>query len=320
MCKFYNHERYVTIYHYDEKDKYFTHHEENCYQPAGIGLPANSTDIPVPDGELPSGFIYVFENEQWTAKKDVFKKNRASNMSEENYIYQENLPPYFTIGTFDFHKMPQYEKIENFTNPQLQSLILTYRYLHIQNEFIEVIDFHEKYVKNIQNIGMIFPQDRNPAIMYRLKTESLILSIRSLFDELVQLTYITCYKSIFIKDSQIKVDCIGDLFSPKKVTNYPLCKKIILGDDINYQQDSSGFLKMINNLFNSIKHSFIHYEVYNSFPPETPNVISLYKKQNDFSSGKVIFFNHSLFQIMFGFKCNFNRIINNQKEFLLNRK
>ncbi|MFQ0998733.1 hypothetical protein [Gilliamella sp. BG6] len=74
MCKFYDHERYVTIYHYDEKDKYFTHHEENCYQPAGIGLPANSTDIPVPDGELPSGFIYVFENEQWTAKKDVFKK------------------------------------------------------------------------------------------------------------------------------------------------------------------------------------------------------------------------------------------------------
>ena len=317
MSKFYDYERYVTIYHYDQYDKYFINKENNYYQPAGTGLPAHSTDIPVPEKALPEGYLYVFEDSKWVETEDNFVR---IEQEEKNYIYQENLPSTFKIDTILFTDMPTYEEIERFTNPQLQALMLTSKYSHIQHEFIDILDFHDKYIKNIQNSEQFYSPNHNPMIMYRLKTESLMLSIRSLFDELVQLTYVTCYKNDFNNDNkkQIRIDCIGDLFSDSKIVNYPLCKKIILGDENDYEKDKSRFLKTINDLFNSIKHSFLHYESMSLYS-DVPNIVSFCKDRNKFSSNKILFLNHSLFQIMFGFQSNFRRIIKNQKKYLLSK-
>lgn len=315
--EFYEYDRYVTIFHYNKWDKFFTHKEDNYYQQKGIGLPANSTDIELPSQKLPKGQIYVFENDQWIVKEDIFPR---TNLIEENYIYNKECSiKQFQIESYSFLQMPKYEEIERFTNPELQSLMIVNKHLLIQHEFIDIVKFHEENIKNLQNPYQLMQLEQNPFILYRLKTEGLILSIRSLFDELVQLTYVTCYKSLFKTRNKIEVDCIGDLFSTKKNSTYPLCKQILIGNGIDYYEDNTEFLKTINNLFNSIKHSVLHYEAMLLYS-DVPNVVSYYKKSNYFSKNDVLFFNHSLSQIMFGFQSNFRRIINNQKKYLLSIK
>lgn len=317
MCeKFYEYDRCVTIFHYDKWYKFFIAKEDNYYQSKGSGLPANSTDIELPNQELPKEQIYVFENGEWIVKEDTFPRVK---LIEENYIYSEEcLAKQFQIESYSSFEMPQYEAIERFTNPELQSPIIVARYLSIQYEFMDILKFHEENIKNLLNSKQILPE-KNLVIIYRLRTEGLILSIRKLFDELVQLTYITCYKNSFDTNKKIEMDCIGDLFITKKDSIYPLCKQILIGDGIDYDKDNTEFLKTINKLFNSIKHSVLHYEAM-SLSSAIPNVISFYKDRNKFSSDDVLFFNHSLFQIMFGFQSNFKRIIKNQKKFLLSIK
>ena len=95
-----------------------------------------------------------------------------------------------------------------------------------------------------------------------------------------------------------------------------ISKEIILGNDAEYEKDKTGFLKILNELFNSIKHSSLHHESYASYS-ETPNIVSYYVKNNKLSSYKVKFHNHSLAQIMCGFIENFERIIRNQKKYLM---
>jgi hypothetical protein len=317
MCeKLYEYDRCVTIFHYDKWHKFFIAKEDNYYQPKGIGLPANSTDIELPNQELPKGQIYVFENGEWIVKEDTFPRVK---LIEENYIYsKECLTKQFQIESYSFLEMPRYEAIERFTNPELQSLMIVNKYLLIQHEFMDILKFHERNIKNLPNLNQFLPE-KNPVIIYRLKTEGLILSIRKLFDELVQLTYVTCYKSNFDTNNKIEVDCIGGLFTTRKDSIYPLCKQILIGDGIDYDKDNTEFLKTINKLFNSIKHSVLYYEAMLLYS-DIPNVVSFYKDRNKFSSNDVLFFNHSLFQIMFGFQSNFKRIIKNQKKYLLSIK
>lgn len=311
---FYEHDRHVTIFHYCKWNKQFIQKEDNYYQQKGLGLPANSTDIPIPNEELPLGYVYVFENNKWVTKKDDSDKVNTNNKS---YICREK--KYFEVDTFEFYKMPKYEEIEKFTNPVLQSLVIISKYLHVQYEYIDILDYYKEIIEDLKKNKQFPLQGYNPVVKYRLKTESLMLSMRGLFDELVQLTYVTCYKNIFISDNKIKIDCIGDLFNSKKSIKYPLCKQIIIGDGVNYEKDEDQFLETINTLFNSIKHSFIHYEAYSYFP-DIPNVLSFYKERNNFSSNEVMCLNHSLSDIMLGFQSNFKRIIENQKKYSLSMK
>lgn len=307
--QFYEEDRYVTIYHYDKWDKYFTHKEENHFQVSGSGLPAHSTDIEIPNKIPSQGNIYIFSMNKWEEVLDTFEK---LNLSEKNYFFDTTLTSInYKRDIIMDTEMPKYREVRHFTNPSLQSVALISKYALIQKDFENLWQYYYDEVFNFQ--GSIL--EENPITLYKLRSEGLLLSIKSLIDELVQLTYVFCYQNSFETDKKIKIDCIGDLFNHAKETQFPICKQIILGDNNSYISDNTKFLESINELSNSIKHSFIHYETINHFE-DIPNIMSLYKERNDFKNMTALLLNFSLLQVMFGFQANFNRIIHNQKAYL----
>lgn len=307
--QFYDEDRYVTIYHYDKWDKYFTYKEENHFQVAGSGLPAYSTETPIPNTILSQGNIYIFNNNKWEEVIDSFEK---LSLNEKNYFFDSTLTNInYKRDVIRDTKMPKYREIKHFTNPCLQSTALISKYALIQKDFESLWQYYYDEVFNFKSSTL----EESPITLYKLRSEGLLLSIKALIDELIQLTYVFCYQNNFETDKKIKIDCIGDLFNPDKEKKFPICKQIILGDDNSYISDNTNFLQSINELSNSIKHSFIHYETINHFE-NIPNIMSLYKERNDFKNMTALLLNFSLLQVMFGFQSNFNRIINNQKIYL----
>ncbi|HDL6743183.1 TPA: hypothetical protein ACSRD7_002218 [Yersinia enterocolitica] len=311
---FYDEDRLVDIYWYDKIDYYYLGKEKDFLQRRGQGLPFGSTDIPIPDTLCQDGYIYVFENNGWVEKKDIYKKITER---EVNYVFSPSLPSSFDKVTIDRPEcfMPAYYGAYKFTNAPSQALILVCRFHLVQDKFIELVELHEKAINQISD-PTPKPLSGNLTMKYRFECEGFILSIRTILDELTQLTYMMAYKEEFKGDLKVKIDSIGLLFSTRSDhQKYDLCRKIILGDGDKFISDNSSFINAMNELFNSIKHSALHH---NSMLIHclTPNVQSFYIKQNDYSKFEIIHHNHNLFHVIFGFIDNFQRIIHNQKVFL----
>lgn len=309
---FYDYDRTVTIYHLDKYDKYCIGSEE-FRQIRGTGLPFSSTDIAPPSTPCKKGYIYVFKNNKWEEVADTFKK---VFLNEINYTYGKPIPPVFKKVNIDnpIKYMPEYKGVPKFSNPANQALVIAAKFSIIQDDFLDIVQIHGDLIESINNLEMRKYYD-SPHMKLRIKTEGLILSMRTLLDELTQLTYILAYNDKFNSDLKIEIDSVGLLFYDRKSNKHPLCKDVILGDEITYEKDESSFIRTLNNLFNSIKHSHIHYESLNTHA-EIPNVVSFSVMKNDFTNQTIDYHNHSLFHIIFGFIDNFFRIIENQKKLI----
>lgn len=309
MAQFYDHDRIVDIYEYDALDKYYKG-KTKYHQQKDTGLPAHSTDIPVPLSEVKAGFIYVFKGDEWEEVEDKFKR---IDIEEVNYIFSENLPESLERKVIEnpILYFPQYPVLPNFINPHLKVIFLGKKFSLIQNKYNEIRKTHNLFMHEITKYNF----DRNDlGILYKVESEFLVMMMKIFIDELVQLTFIMSNYELIKKDLSFEgIDSLGGIFF--KNNNHMISKEIILGNDTEYEKDETRFLKILNDLFNSIKHSSLHHESYASYS-KTPNVVSYYVHYNKLSSYKVEFHNHSLAQIMFGFIENFERIIRNQKKYL----
>ncbi|WP_139463597.1 hypothetical protein [Aeromonas veronii] len=308
---FFDYDRNITIHHYDSEDYYYIG-SENYLQIKGTGLPFSATDIALPDEKCEDGWIYVFNGSGWIKKEDKYKK---PNLIEFNYIHYDPLPTHFMKSYIEdpIQFMPPYKGIKKFSNPIRQSLLMATKFSVVQDDFFDLLQLH-RTVENEMNNPSLKPYYENTFVKFRLKTEGLILSIRTILDELTQLSFILAYNEEFESNLKLEVDNVGALFDDKRMGKYGICRDLIFGNESEYDQDKTSFISTLNDLFNSIKHSHLHHESQGTFS-KTPNVVSLYVKKNNFSKYEIIYHNHNLFQIMYGFIDNFCRIINNQRKF-----
>lgn len=295
-------DKIIDIYWFHPVHKYFQAHEQYL-QLKGTGLPANATDIPIPFKQLSAGNIYIFKETEWIETQDNFNK---PEYTEINYSFHQPLPSHFTPSKIANPLLffPKYNDIVDYIFTFHKCFSLAKKYECVQNKYLYLKELHAKFIGNINSL-----QASDYHITYRIESEFFIMMIRSIFDELVQLTSL-----VTNNDDKSVIDSIGAL--KKNKNKYIECFNIIFGDDVGYLGDNTNFLTIINDLFNSIKHSSMHYDAYQMYS-YTPNIVSYQKKYNQFTDNIVIYHNHSLDHLIFGFIDNFHRIIGNQKKYLL---
>lgn len=301
MSKISQEDRIIDIYWFHPIHKYFQEKEEYL-QHKGTGLPARATDIPLPNKQPSDGSIYIFTGTEWIETQDTFDKPQYT---EINYTFCLPLPSFFTPSkiTNPLEFFPQYNGISDYISPFHKSFFLSKKYELAQKKYIDLKALHDKFSSNTDSF-----KSCDYHITYRIESEFFIMMVRSIFDELVQLTFL-----LINNTNKLNIDSIGKLKKCKD--QYPECFNIIFGDDLNYRADKTDYLTVINDLFNSIKHSSMHYDAYQLYS-YTPNIVSFQKEHNNFSNNKIVYHNHSLDHLIFGFVDNFHRIIENQKRYI----
>ena len=107
---------------------------------------------------------------------------------------------------------------------------------------------------------------------------------------------------------KMKPDGIGELLGKNggKFAVYP----VFLGAESKFAVDGSNFLRILNDLFNSVKHSVVHQESHSLFGREFPTVISFSSKNNNFTDGYK-YHNHNAYHLMMGFQDCVARVLIN---------
>lgn len=313
--------REVVIYHYESLGKFYLS-SENYQQPDGTGLPADSTDVVPPD--YVEGFIPVFTDEGWVVVKDDFWRPVYKEINyDSGHKRAEYTPLILSAFNDDF---PAYPRLPQVCNTLLVSVLISQSIRDIQGKYKDLLAFHDAiFAYNLHNN---IPDDIRVDLMpeyadqcsrhykYHFIAGELVASIRSLLDYIIQITYLmVCYDEYLIT-RKIAINSIGSLLSGyDNNTLDDHVKMIVIGDGRSYKKDDSNFLRIINDLSNSIKHSLMHAEAFSIMSDMCPVVISFEAKNNNHNR-EITYHNHVACQLVMGFQDVLKNIIHNQKVYL----
>lgn len=230
----------------------------------------------------------------------------------------EKLAPTIFSPLQDF--FPLYPALGGFINPTLLKMHLTQHIRSINSKYDLALNTYNILISGNPNLQI--PTDgpnfqelsshSSTLHQYKFAVEEIIYHMRRILDTLVQITYLMTNQEEFDTEKVIKFDAIGKVVHGKK--SHPALHAIIHGNNENYLSDSTNFLAVINDTFNSFKHSLIHNESNSLMGAAIPTVVSYYAKNGKYS--EITYHNHNLTHIMMGFHDNLVRILNNQKVYL----
>ncbi len=311
----------IKIYNFDSQEYFYTGSSWE-QKVVGLGLPANSTDIPPPI--FSSGQIPVFKEGEWSIVEDKFWR---PSYKEVTYLSLKKNDSYhhLTLSAImgDF---PHYPSLPQICNTLLVSNLIVQKLRCVQEKHEELIKIHKKSKSFfwLNRIPLDGPRDfiskfankTNRLYKYHFVAEELVAAIRSALDYLIQLTFILTSYEQYQSNKVVTVDSIGKYLKLKH--NGKLGESIdqvITGNGIEYRSDSTNFLRHINDLSNSIKHSMMHAEVYSLYCREIPTVVS-FQAGNNSHKKEIIYHNHTACQLVIGFQDTLLRILDNQKMYL----
>lgn len=312
----------ITIYHYEPFYGFYLKRE--LYEaPLGIGLPDHSTDIEPPLLICADGFIPVFKKGKWVIEKDDFWRPRYETVT---YISGAPLGSYTPISLSSLcGDFPVYPNLPQICNTALVCILIEQKIRAAQGKYNEAITYYGNILKGEETIQIPIsgPKDyiknfaETPAAFYQYHflVEEMIMYIRGVLDNLVQLTYVLTDFDEYIETMTVKQDKIGRLGTTSNPTTD--LERVIIGDNIRYEKDLSkiSFLKVINQLSNSMKHSMMHAEAYNQLGESRPTIVSFYADYNNHK--KVIMHHqHYLEDMMIGFQQTVLRILRNQRKYI----
>ena len=312
----------ITIYHYELFYGFYL--KKELYDaPLGIGLPAHSTDIEPPLLICADGFIPVFKKGKWVIEKDDFWRPRYETVT---YISGAPSGSYTPISLSSLcGDFPVYPNLPQICNTALVCILIEQKIRAAQGKYNEAITYYGNILKGGETIQIPIsgPKDyiknfaETPAAFYQYHflVEEMIMYIRGVLDNLVQLTYVLTDFDEYIETMTVKQDKIGRLGTTSNPTTD--LERVIIGDNIRYEKDLSkiSFLKVINQLSNSMKHSMMHAEAYNQLGESRPTIVSFYADYNNHK--KVIMHHqHYLEDMMIGFQQTVLRILRNQKKYI----
>lgn len=312
----------ITIYHYEPFYGFYLKRE--LYEaPLGIGLPAHSTAIEPPILICADGFIPVFKKGKWVIEKDDFWRPRYETVT---YISGAPLGSYTPISLSSLcGDFPVYPNLPHICNTALVCLLIEQKIRAAQGKYNEAITYYGNIFKGEETIQIPisgpkdyiknFAETSATLYQYHFLVEEMIMYIRGVLDNLVQLTYVLTNFDEYIETMTVKQDKIGRLGTTSNPTTD--LERVIIGDNIRYEKDLSkiSFLKVINQLSNSMKHSMMHAEAYNQLGESRPTIVSFYADYNNHK--KVIMHHqHYLEDMMIGFQQTVLRILRNQKKYI----
>lgn len=154
-------------------------------------------------------------------------------------------------------------------------------------EIIQRIDNINELIKNLftdfQLINADILSDKiiesyiKTPLHYKQKflTEQIFYWIRKTIDEIISIIYVLEYLKKYNEfPMQIKIDCIGKLLNEKNILSKIKNKYLEL-------------FKIINDISNTYKHSFLNSEVHNHIGEKDPLVFSYGFKNNDLKKEKI---------------------------------
>lgn len=206
------------------------------------------------------------------------------------------------VNCFDMnYYFPQYPSIPCYLNTTLSIMEILKYCSHIEVEFEnlrqEWREMHQKYRFTIP-------------YSFKIRIFDLVIHMRRVIDSLITLTYILVHYKTLLKDYILKIDSIGGALNRQDNT----VSQIVFGNTESYRQDETNFLRILNNLSNSFKHSVMHCEseLLYSRDKDDPTIVSYYQQKNCFNQ-ILEYHNHSLCHFVMGFQDTFVRILENQK-------
>ncbi|MGO2343971.1 hypothetical protein [Vibrio litoralis] len=308
----------MQLHHYERYYKFYLSSEDKNdidegNAKKGYGIPAGSTIKKPPLEQCNADEIPIFENDEWKIVKDNFWR---PNVEEINYDAGRKMDTfqYIEPNMFDFMKYPNMPLLCNTSSVGMrihQSLII------INKKFSQCVEMHRLILQGGGNNIVYSPAKGvtifNPSTMHEFKTEmeSIIFIMRRVLDSLVQLTDLMVNFPSFEKTKTLGHESIGSVLSPK-ASNTDV-KGIILGNKV-YEQDTTDFLKISNDLFNGFKHSLMHDESFKQIGAEFPTFVGFLVKYANHKK-TIQYHNHNAFHLMMGFQDCISRILRNQEAY-----
>lgn len=293
------------IYHYEAHYKFFLCKEEITERQQGVGLPAHSTEIPPPIDNCQENQIPVFENGNWKIVEDNFWRPTTTELNyDAGRPVSSYKPDLFNSLGIQF---PKYPSMPMLCNSQRVVMAICEKNNFIHKKFEALLSQHKKM---LESYSVMLP---STLFELKLESESMIFLMKRVLDSLVQLTYLLTSFPEFLETKQIQFNEIGKFVT---IENPKLeIQKIIVGNNCYYDSDPTNFLCVINDLFNSYKHSLMHDESYTILGQDIPTLVSYQAKRNNHSK-EIIYHNHNSYHIMMGYQDTVNRILKNQHKYL----
>lgn len=311
----------MIIYHYDMYYKFYICSEEKVGiveedARKGIGIPAGSTIVPPPIDQCRDNEIPVFENNSWIIVQDDFWR---PEYEEINYDSGRSVDT-FQFIEFNWNDLMKYKSMPQICNTSLVGMRIYQSIIIINKKFAQCIEMHRMVLENRINNVVYSPVKGAmtfcPSVSYELKTdlESIVFIMRRVLDSLVQLTDLMVNFSLFERTKCLSHESVGSLFSEN-----PRCqtvKSIVTGGDI-YEYDNTGFIKVINSLFNGYKHCIMNDETFRLINSDYITITGYSVKKSNYD--KLIYFhNHNAYHFMMGFQDCVARVLRNQELYRLN--
>lgn len=264
------------------------------------------------EGRLLKKRIFYKPLNQFITLEEVIFSKCVILKTEINFDAKRSISTYKRIfrnevNVFDInYYFPQYPSIPYYLNTTLSVIEILKYCSHIEVEFEnlrqEWREMHQKYHFTIP-------------YSFKIRIFDLVIHMRRVIDSLIALTYILVHYKTLLKDYVLRIDSIGE--SLKRQDD--IVSQIIFGNDKLYKKDETNFLRILNNLSNSFKHSVMHCEsesIY-SRDKDNPSIVSYYQQKNRFNQ-ILEDHNHSLCHFVMGFQDTFVRILENQKIWISN--
>ncbi|MBT0569487.1 hypothetical protein KIK84_04060 [Curvibacter sp. CHRR-16] len=312
----------TLVYHYEARERFLLWvGKANICPETGVPLlPANATFVPPPILATQDDEIAQFDKalNQWRIVPNNFWRPLCE---EVNYDAGRLMATYQPLSLSAFGSdFPNYPSIPQICNSRVVVIAICQRIRFIQEKFNTACLLHKAIGReSLSLVPLDSPDAASLACLptdiyrYKLEIESIVYLMRRVLDSLAQLTYLITDADMFQKTKKIAHNEIGRALDVS--TQGTDFSRVIVGDGERYEKDSTEFLKIINELFNSFKHSLMHDESYTLIGEENPTIVTYHAKHNDHNS-KIVFHNHSAHHIMMGFQDTVLRILSNQKVFV----
>lgn len=304
----------IQIFHYEPAYKFYIGTEVIRDDRPNIGFPAHSTDIKPPLDNIGEGEIPVFNGSGWDIVIDTFWRPKVRELNYDAGRKSDTYKP-LSLSMYG-HQFPMYPSMPMLCNTSLVIQAICQRTRLVHAKFEMALQLHKQVVSNNLSVVPLDSPDYQslamcPTILYtyKLEIEAIVYLMRRILDSLVQLSYLLTNFEDFESTKTIAYNEIGRFLDRKSALTD--LDKIIIGGE-GYATDTTDFLRVINDLFNSFKHCLMHDESYNLVCFEIPTVTS-YQAKNNNHKNEVIYHNHNLFHIMMGFQDSMVRILKNQK-------
>jgi hypothetical protein len=308
----------IQIFHYEPAYKFYIGTEVIQDSRPNIGFPAHSTDIKPPLEKIKEGEIPVFNGSGWDIVADTFWRPKVRELNYDAARMSNTYKP-LALSMYG-HQFPLYPSMPMLCNTSLVIQAICQKTRLVHQKFEAALQLHKQVLSNDLSGAPLDTPDyqslaASPTILYtyKLEVEAIVYLMRRILDSFVQLSYLLTNYADFESTKTIAYNEIGRFLDKKSALTD--LDQIIIGSDDGYAKDSTDFLRVINDLFNSFKHCLMHDESYNLVSVEIPSVTS-YQAKNNNHKNEVVYHNHNLYHLMMGFQDSIMRILNNQKHYL----